>query len=136
MKQTRSIGGIVINKKGYILVVNQNGISWSLPKGHAEKGEDLIGTAKREIYEESGISNLDFIKELGSYKRYKISLNGSEDKSELKTIIIFLFKTEQDILSPIDQRNPEALWIEKEKVVGLLTHKKDKEFFLSVIDKI
>lgn len=136
MNQTKSAGGVVINEDNQVLVVNQNGNSWSLPKGHIDEGEDKLDAAKREIYEESGITHLELVKELGSYHRYKISLNGGDDKSELKTIFMFLFKTDQEVLKPIDPKNPEAKWVEKDKVAGLLTHKKDKEFFLSVVDKI
>ncbi len=134
MRQTQSVGGIVANKKGQILVVSQHGTSWSLPKGHIKEGEEKIQTAKREIYEESGITDLNLIKELGSYQRYKIDEKGGEDKSELKTIFMFLFRTEQEILKPVDPENPIAKWVEKKKVADLLTHKKDKEFFSSVID--
>ncbi len=49
---------------------------------------------------------------------------------------MFLFKTNQEVLKPIDPENPEARWVEKEKVAELLTHTKDKEFFLSVMNKI
>lgn len=136
MKQTKSAGGVVINEDNQVLVVNQNGNSWSLPKGHIDYGEDKLDATKREIYEESGITHLELVKELDSYHRYKISLNGGDDKSELKTIFIFLFKTNQEVLKPIDPKNPEAKWVEKNKVADLLTHKKDKEFFLSVVDKI
>ena len=136
MKRTKTAGGIVLNKKGLVLVVSQNGNSWSLPKGHIDEGENKLQAAIREIYEESGISELELIKELGSYDRYKISLDGGDDKSELKQIFMFLFKTNQEVLKPIDPENPEARWVEKEKVAELLTHTKDKEFFLSVMNKI
>ena len=136
MKRTESSGGVVINFKREILVVSQKGSSWSLPKGRIEKSEDKIQAAKREIYEESGIKKLEFIKELGSYKRHKMDKKNNDDKSELKTISIFLFKTNETNLKPIDKDNPEARWVKKDKVVKLLTHRKDKEFFLSILDKI
>lgn len=61
-KKTKSAGGIVINEKREIcLLVSQHGTSWSLPKGHIEKGEDAMMAAKREIYEETGISVKDKI---------------------------------------------------------------------------
>ena len=132
MKHTFSAGGVVLNQKGEVLVVNQNGNSWSLPKGHIDPGEDTLQTAIREIYEESGIKNLTLIKDLDNYQRYRISLDGGDDKSELKTIYMFLFKTDEEVLKPVDPANPEAKWIEKEKVSEFLTHKKDKEFFLSI----
>ena len=134
--KTKSAGGVVINQDGLVLVVNQNGTSWSLPKGHIEEGESEIEAAKRETHEESGIDQLELVKELGSYQRYKIGKDGSEDQSELKTIFIYLFKTNQTALNPIDPDNPEAKWVSKEEVTELLTHPKDKEFFLSVIDKV
>ncbi len=136
MKQTQSAGGVVINPKGQVLVVNQNGTSWSLPKGHIEEGEDALTAAKREIYEESGVGNLKLVKDLGSYRRYKIGLNGHEDPTELKTIHMFLFRTDQEVLNPLDSENPEARWVEKDKVADLLTHPKDKEFFLRIKNEI
>lgn len=135
-KQTQSAGGVVLNKKGQVLVVNQQGTSWSLPKGHIENNETPIEAAKREIFEESGVNRLTFIKELGNYQRYKIALVGGDDTSEMKTIFMFLFSTDQEVLKPQDPENPEAAWIHKEKVAELLTHKKDKEFFLKIINEI
>ncbi len=136
IKQTTSAGGVVLNQKGQVLVVNQKGISWSLPKGHIENGEDPIDTAQREIREESGIAKLELIKNLGSYNRYRIGKNGGENKTELKTIIMYLFRTEENNLKPIDQENPEARWIKKEQVAELLTHSRDKEFFLQIKKEI
>ena len=137
LKETISAGGVVLNSLGQVLVVGQRGTSWSLPKGHVEEGEDILTTAKREIYEESGVNDLTLIKEFESYQRYKISEDGKgEDRSLLKTLHIFLFTTTQMELSPIDPENPEALWVEKDKVADLLTHPKDKEFFLKIKNEI
>lgn len=137
MRRTKSIGGVVVNQEGKILVVDQKGTSWSLPKGHVEDGETELETAKREIYEESGINKLKLIKKLGSYKRYRIPDTGKgEDKTEQKTITVFLFTTTQNSLNPMDDENPQALWVDKEKVAKKLTHPKDGQFFKSVIDKI
>lgn len=135
MIKTESAGGIVL-RDGFVLVVNQRGTSWSLPKGHIEQGESPLQAAKREIAEESGITDLQFIKELGSYQRYLIGKNGDDDKSELKTIHLFLFRTTTKMLKPRDPKNPEARWVAKDKVADLLTHPKDKEFYLNVLDKI
>ena len=136
MIRTESSGGVVLNPEGRVLVVNQNGTSWSLPKGHVEEGEGLLEAARREIYEESGIRQLELVKGLGSYSRYRIGPEGGEDESELKTIHMFLFTTTETALSPVDPDNPEALWAERERVAGLLTHPKDGEFFRSVFDII
>lgn len=135
-RKTLTAGGVVINSEGKVLVVSQHGTSWSLPKGHIDEGEANLEAAQREIYEESGVTELEYIKDLGVYERYRIGLEAEEDKSELKTIYMYLFKTNQMDLKPIDPENPEALWVDKEIVGDLLTHIKDKEFYLSVVDNI
>ena len=91
MIKTQSAGGIILRKNSIILA-SQHGTSWSLPKGHIENGENEIDAAKREIYEETGITKLRLIKKLGSYQRYKLDKYGEENKNELKTIHLFYSK--------------------------------------------
>ena len=130
--KTHSAGGVVTNGDGQVLVVSQHGTSWSLPKGHIDPGEDALVAAKREIYEESGVRDLEFVRQLGTYERHKIGVDGGDDPSELKVITMFLFRTSETLLRPVDPDNPEAKWVEKAKVAGLLTHQKDKEFFRGI----
>jgi len=130
-KESFSAGGVVFNKNGDICVVSQRGVMWSLPKGHLEVGEDALTTAKRETAEESGITQLKLISKLGTYSRYRLGKNGkSDDKKTLKYITLFLFTTEQMELAPTDPDNPSARWVPIDDVAPLLTHPKDKEFFL------
>jgi len=136
MKRTFSAGGVVLNPAGQVLVVNQNNDSWSLPKGHIDPGEDAKAAAAREIREESGIKQLDFVKELGKYRRFQIGINGGENPEELKTITMFLYRTAETELKPEDPRNPEARWVEPEDVAPLLTHPKDKAFFQNTLPEI
>lgn len=128
-----SSGGVVVNSDGEILVVNQFGVSWSLPKGKVEQNEDILSAAKREIYEESGLSQLELVRTLGHFSRGGLTAQGDR---YYKTIHLFLFKTSQMKLSPVDPHNPQALWIKKDEVAPLLTHYKDKEFFLSVLPEL
>lgn len=131
--KTQVAGGVVLNKIGRVLVVSQRGDSWSLPKGHVDPGETTFQAAVREIKEETGILRLNFVRELGFYQRYKIGAGGiKEDKSELKEIHMFLFKTDEIKLKPIDPAHPEARWVHEDDVEGLLTHPKDKLFFRSI----
>ena len=131
-KVTVSAGGVVINGHGMVLLINQNGTSWSLPKGHIDPGEQPLQSAIREIREESGITDLHFLRILGAYGRYKIGKNTPEDKSEYKTLLFFLFKTKQNELKPQDPHNTEARWVHPDEVEALLTHSKDKAFYKSI----
>ncbi len=130
MNRTVSAGGIVKNARGKFLIVSQHGTSWSMPKGHVEDGEDFLAAARREIYEESGLTRLNLVKTLGSYERFRLNAQGVEDASELKVIQMFLFTTDEEDLRPQDPENPEARWVEKHEVVEMLTHAADKDFFL------
>jgi len=97
----------------------------------------MLDAAKREILEESGIKSLTFIKELGSYERYRIGVDTQkEDKSELKTIHMLLFRTEETRHAPTDPENPIAKWAHIEEVSKILTHPKDKEFFEKIKEEI
>lgn len=136
-KKTFSAGGVVLNEKDEVLVVSQNGDSWSLPKGHLEKGEDERSAAEREIREESGLDQFQFVKDLGSYERPRIGRGGrGDDATEIKKITLFLFRATQDSLGPGHSEHPEARWVKKEDVSSLLTHPKDKAFFLSVLNQL
>ena len=132
-KVTVSAGGVVLNSHGMVLVVNQRGTCWSLPKGHVDPGEEPLQAAQREIMEESGVVTLELVETLGAYGRYRIGKAGKgEDKAEWKVILMFLFKTKEQELHPQDPHNPEARWVHPDDVEALLTHPKDKAFFKNV----
>ena len=57
-------GGVVV-KDGKFVIIIRKGIP-DLPKGHIEKGETPEAAALREVEEETGIGNLQIIKELPS----------------------------------------------------------------------
>ena len=139
MKKTKSAGGIVLNPLGQVaLVRNGPGLPWwGFPKGHLEDGEDALTGARREIHEETSLTELTFVGPLGSYERWKGVAGGGEDRSELKLIEMFLFTTDVTTpLSPLDPGNPEARWVEKSDVAATLTNEHDREFFLSVFDSL
>lgn len=136
MRRTYSGGGVVIDTRGKVLIVSQHGRSWSLPKGHAESEENILEAAKREIYEETGITQLHLIKELGTYERPKLDSENKDDQEELKVITIFLFTTTQEHLEPHDPENPKARWVEANDVEKILTHPKDKAFFRKIKKEI
>ena len=128
MLETKSAGGIILNTKNKIAIVEQRNNIWSLPKGHIEHNEDEYSAAVREIYEETGLKNIKLIKRLGEFQRYKITKEKTDDKTEIKTIILFLFKTTEIKLCPLDPDNPSAEWVTIDTCIKRLTHEKDKAF--------
>lgn len=136
IKTNITVGGVVQNKDGMVAVVQMDNDKWSLPKGRNEDGEDLVETARREIEEETGIEALELVKKLGEYKRHQFNDNGEEDLSILKNVHIFYFKTDQNELNPSEGDIADAKFVQKEKVIKYLSHPKDREFFLSIIDEL
>jgi hypothetical protein len=63
-RQAPAAGGVVIIDNQFV-AIERNGIP-DLPKGHIEKGETPEVAALREVEEETGITNLEIIKELPS----------------------------------------------------------------------
>jgi len=122
----------VLNSRGEVLVTNQGGRSWSLPKGHVDDGESARDAAAREIYEETGVRDLVYVRDLGSYDRFRTAFDGGDDVEELKTITMFLYTTVEMALAPVDPVHPEARWVSRDEVVGLLTHRLDQAFFAGI----
>jgi 8-oxo-dGTP pyrophosphatase MutT (NUDIX family) len=133
-----SAGGIIKGPDGRIVLVCQHGNSWSFPKGGVEEGETLIQAAIREIEEETGITQLEYKKDLGSYERYSIGKDGIGETKEwgLRKRTLFLFTTTQHALGPKDDEVTEARYVTLDEAYELLTHPRDKEFFASVRDTI
>ncbi len=130
-RRTISAGGVVLNRRRQVLIVNQRGNSWSLPKGHVDPGEQLLDAAQREIHEEAGVSDVELIHYLGSYERFRIGKSGGEDRTEAKELHFFLFRSKQLQLVPVDaEHHPEARWVSHHVVPTMLTHPRDRDFFV------
>ena len=63
-RQAPAAGGVVVIDNQFV-AIERHGIP-DLPKGHIEKGETPEVAALREVEEETGITNLEIIKELPS----------------------------------------------------------------------
>jgi 8-oxo-dGTP pyrophosphatase MutT (NUDIX family) len=133
MIKTESAGGVVLNARREVaLVLHNDSIFWGFPKGHVDAGESIETAAVREIAEETGLTRITMIKSLGSYERFKSHADGSDDRSELKRIHMYLFNTSEETLKPQDPNHPEARWVAIDRVHELLSNPKDREFFASI----
>lgn len=134
MTVRHSAGGIIVGVNGTVALVEQHGDSWSLPKGRIEEGETPREAAEREIFEEVGLRDLQYVGELGSYERYSIGPHGTgEDVAGgLRTRTFFLFTTEETELVPHDTEITRAVFVSIDEALKLLTHPKDREFLASV----
>lgn len=134
----RSAGGIVIGDGGTVaLVRNKNGPAWTFPKGHVDEGETDEEAARREIREETGLSDIELIDDLGSYERFRIGPNGDDDDtSELKEIHLYLFGAMPRAALAPSMEIEEAVWVPFREVAEKLSHAKDRAFYASVFDRV
>lgn len=131
-KFTESAGGIVKNKNGQVILVHMGDVNvWGFPKGRVKNNESYPEAAKREIYEETGINKLTYIKKLGHYQR-----PSADDPNELKTNHFFLFETPQTELKPITDDVQESKWVSADDVPSALTLDEDKAFFEKIKPEI
>ena len=96
MANKESAGGIIVNENNEIAMVFTDTKSWQFPKGTVEAGEEYFETAIREIEEETGLKNLEFIKKLPMYTR--ISNDG--DRKVYRDIYYFLFHSTNNVITP------------------------------------
>lgn len=124
MKLTHA-GGIVLNENNEIILVLNKLQYWAFPRGHIEENETPLNAAIREIQEETGITQLELIKDLGSYTRKRLN------EPKMMKSQMYLFKTTQIKLAPLDKQISDLKWVKREEVIKALTAGGDKKFFKS-----
>jgi len=82
------------------LILHYTGTHWDFPKGHVEEGETEEQTARREIEEETGIRELEFM----PLFRQRISYSFRREGGLVpKQVIFFLAKTKGKEVSLSDE---------------------------------
>ncbi len=103
----------------FLLIKNNRSSHWGFPKGHIEKGETEIATAKREVLEETGL-HIDIYDNFSSTSEYKIA--GRVEKR----VTIFLGMT-NDKETIIQEEEIEGYrWLEYDKAYASLKFENDK----------
>jgi 8-oxo-dGTP pyrophosphatase MutT (NUDIX family) len=98
-----SCGAVIYKMKNdtplFLLVNSKRSGIWGFPKGHIENDESEIETARREILEETGIKNIEFIKNFRHKDVYIFDGAASRtDKRQVeKHSIYFLASTLEDV---------------------------------------
>jgi len=74
------VGIMLLNSKGEAWIgrrfekQNDDGIGkwWQMPQGGIDEGEDLLAAAKRELYEETGVTNVAFLAQSKDWHTYDL----------------------------------------------------------------
>lgn len=118
------------------LVVKHKAGHWAFPKGHADPGETHLETARRELFEETGIKEIEIIENKTFSERYESVIKKTGESCD-KTVIFFVgFVESKDVATPENFQDeiPEARWVEENEVEGILTYPEAKEIFRQVYE--
>ncbi len=99
MLEERSAGAVIFRRENTIrkyLLLHYPAGHWDFPKGGIDNNETPIETAIREIKEETGITDLTFIKGFEEKISYFYRKGG---KTVHKEVIYFLAETKQEAIS-------------------------------------
>ena len=119
----RSCGAVIFkiadSKLQYLLIKNKRSAHWGFPKGHIEEGETEYETAKREVFEETGLS-VELIPHFSAKSEY--SIQGRVEK----TVTIFIAECVNETLRVQEEEIDDAIWCNYEKALSMLKFENDR----------
>lgn len=128
-------GAIVTEREGRrILLLHEVAEDrWCFPKGHVERGETLLEAARREIAEETGLSNLEFEGELGeaAYRFY----DPRRDRNVFKTSVYFLAFS-PDTRTKLEPTFDQARWETPPAAAKLLQFDSDQRMLAAAVRRL
>ena len=125
MPVEHSAGAIVFRRESrarlYLILHYEEG-HWGYPKGHIEKGETIEETVRREIREETGIIDLEF---LSGFKELTKYFFVSEGQRIFKTVVFLLARTPtQEVKLSFEHIGYD--WLPFEEALERITFKDEK----------
>jgi 8-oxo-dGTP pyrophosphatase MutT (NUDIX family) len=107
-------GGLVHTLRGEYLYIFRRG-KWDLPKGHKERKEKKETTALREVREETGVSDMQIVKQLPS--TYHFLFENGEYKVKETSWFEMLLHTAMPTTPQIEEDIEDVQWLTREQVI-------------------
>jgi 8-oxo-dGTP pyrophosphatase MutT (NUDIX family) len=131
----KSCGAVVYRleegKRQY-LVLHYEEKHWDFPKGHVEEGESEEQTARREIEEETGISQIEFEQGFREKMSYSFKRDG---KDVPKEVVFFIAETKQKQVK-LSHEHIGFVWLPYESAKKKLTYAGAKEMLQGAEEKL
>ena len=125
LKRERSAGAIIFREDGeeryYLLLYHPVG-HWNFPKGHIEKKESEIETVMREVKEETGIGDLEFIHGFREEINYNFR---KRDKLVYKEVVFYLSKTKKKEVE-LSFEHKDYAWLPYKEAMERLSYDNSK----------
>lgn len=132
MNREESFGFVVVlpSSEGDKFLLVRQLTNWSFPKGHPEGDETPIQTAKRELFEECGLTDISITPELSVTEDSYIFKRNGVDTEKVNTF--FLAVTNSEVLKPQPIEILECRYASYEEALNLFTYESQK----SVLKKV
>ena len=115
--------GVVLVNLGTVLLLQYHQGHWDLPKGHVEPTDsDHFETAERELKEETGISEFEFMDGFEYRTEYEFSYKG---KVRNKQVYWHLATTERISIS-LSKEHRDYMWLDWVQAIEKATHDETK----------
>ncbi|MDB6081191.1 MAG: nudt2 [Chlamydiia bacterium] len=110
------------------LVKHAKGGYWAMPKGHSNPGESPLETAKRELFEETGLYVHSLILEEPLFENYQFTR--SVELIE-KTVGYFIVKVSGTVSLQIEEIS-DGKWVTLEEAHDLITFQESKNILTKI----
>jgi 8-oxo-dGTP pyrophosphatase MutT (NUDIX family) len=121
--------GVIVFRRApqphYLLLHYESG-HWDFPKGHIETGEEAQATARRELKEETGISEVRFSDGYKETLRYFFRQKGI---GIFKIVIYFLAETDQSDVT-LSSEHIGFEWLPYDAALARLTFKNSRDLLV------
>ncbi|MBI3779793.1 MAG: NUDIX domain-containing protein [candidate division NC10 bacterium] len=121
--------GVIVFRRApqphYLLLHYESG-HWDFPKGHIEAGEEAQATARRELQEETGISEVRFSDGYKETLRYFFRQKGV---GIFKIVIYFLAETDQSDVT-LSSEHIDFEWLPYDAALARLTFKNSRDLLV------
>lgn len=129
MNWEKSCGAVVYTRRDnqylFVIVQERSG-SYSFPKGHMEAGETEIETARREIFEETGLRPV-FLNGFRQTEEYDLR----EKPGTRKQVVYFLAEYENELLIPLPGEIQNILLLPYEQAVQCFAYEESRRVLTS-----
>ena len=123
--------GVILVNLGSILLLQYPQGHWDLPKGHVEQDDvDNFETSRRELKEETGISELSFLKNFEYRTEYQFKHKG---KRRVKQVFWYIATTEEISVS-LSKEHRNYMWLDWEQALEQVTHLETKQLIESAYE--